>query len=48
MNSYNIANLNFMKQIQRMIKYPMYSNNGMKLIHVILHETSLLTRVMIE
>ena len=36
--SYNITNLNFMKQIHKIIKYPIYPNNGMKLIHIKLYE----------
>ena len=26
--SYNVANLNFMKQIHKIIKYPIYPNDG--------------------
>ena len=48
MYSYNIANLKFMKQIHKIIKYPIYPNNGMKLIHIKLHESFILTATMTE
>ena len=48
MYSYNIANLNFMKQIHKIIKYPIYPNNSMKLVHVKLNESFLLTTTMTE
>ena len=47
-HSYNIANLNFMKQTHRIIKYPIYPNNSMKLVHVQLNESFLLTSTMTE
>ena len=45
---YNSVILNFTKQIYKMIKYPIYPNNDMKLIHMKLHETSLLTKAIAE
>ena len=48
MHSYNIANLNFMKQIHKIIKYSIYPNNSMKLVHVELNESFLLTSTMTE
>ena len=38
--SYNIANLNFMKQIHKIIKYHIYPNNSMKLVHHLLITTT--------
>ena len=46
--SYNIENLNFMKQIHKIIKYPIHPNNNMKLVHVKLNESFLLTTTMID
>ena len=46
--SYNIANSNFMKQIHKIIKYTIYPNNSMKLAHVNLNESFLLTTTMTE
>ena len=46
--SYNVANLNFMKQIHKILIYPIYPNNSMKLVHVKLNESFLLTTTMIE
>ena len=47
--SYNIANLKFMKQIHKIIKYPIFPGNSIKLVHVELNESFvLLTSTMIE
>ena len=46
--SYNIVNLNFMKQIHKIIKYSIYPNNSMKLVHVELNESFLLTSTITE
>ena len=48
MYSYNVANLNFMKKIYKIIKYPIQPNNCMKLVHVKLNESFLLTTTMTE
>ena len=37
--SYNIANLNFMKQIHKIIKDTILPNNSMKLVHVKLNQS---------
>ena len=37
--SYNIANLNFMKQIHKIITYTILPNNSMKLVHIKLNES---------
>ena len=37
--SYNIANLNFMKQIHKIIKYTILPNNSLKLVHIKLNES---------
>ena len=36
---YNIANLNFMKQIHKIIKYTILPNKSMKLVHHLLTTT---------
>ena len=37
--AYNIANLKFMKQIHKKIKYLIYPNNSMKFVHHLLTTT---------
>ena len=46
--SYNVANLNFIKQIHKIIKYPIYPNNSMKLVHAKPNLSFLLTTRMTE